>query len=135
MSALQKSKGLNISLWIAQVLLGGMFLMAGITKSTTPVEQLYVSYPWTKEVSEGMVRFIGISELLAAIGLLLPSILRIKPVLTPIAALGLVLIMLLAMGYHIKHAEYAVIGFNLVLGAIAVFIAWGRFKKAPIIAR
>lgn len=79
-----------------------------------------------------MVRFIGISELLGGIGLLFPSILRIKPILTPLAALGLFIVMVLALAYHIYKGENNLLGINLILGAIALFIGWGRYKKVPI---
>ncbi|PIB39168.1 hypothetical protein BFP75_12930 [Maribacter sp. 4G9] len=123
---------MNIALWVAQVLLAAMFLMAGIMKATQPIEELSQSMTWVNDFSAGMVRFIGISELLGGIGLLLPALLRIKPIFTPLAALGLFIIMVLAFIYHISNAEYQALGINLILGAIAVFIAWGRYKKAPI---
>jgi len=128
----KNNKTLNIALWVAQVLLAAMFLMAGIMKATQPIEELSQSMTWVNDFSAGMVRFIGISELLGGIGLLLPALLRIKPILTPLAALGLFIIMVLAFIYHISNAEYQALGINLILGAIAVFIAWGRYKKAPI---
>ena len=128
----KNNKTLNIALWVAQVLLAAMFLMAGIMKATQPIEELSQSMTWVNDFSAGMVRFIGISELLGGIGLLLPALLRIKPIFTPLAALGLFIIMVLAFIYHISNAEYQALGINLILGAIAVFIAWGRYKKAPI---
>ncbi|HYF03620.1 MAG TPA: DoxX family protein [Patescibacteria group bacterium] len=131
----QPSKALNITLWIAQVLLGGMFLMTGFMKLATPMADLATSLPWTTDFPEAMVRFIGIAEVLGGLGLLLPSILRIKPVLTPLAALGLATVMVLAMGLHLMRGESQMIVMNLILAAIAVFIAWGRFKKAPIASR
>lgn len=129
------SKALNISLWIAQITLAIMFLMAGITKSIQPIEQLGASMPWVNEVPAGLVRFIGISELLGGIGLLLPALLRIKPILTPLAALGLFTVMVLAFVYHIAKGEYEALGFNVILGGIALFIAWGRYKKVPIASK
>ena len=131
----QPSKALNITLWIAQVLLGGMFLMSGFMKLSSPMADMATSMPWTTALPEAMVRFIGLAELLGGIGLLLPSILRIKPVLTPLAAVGLATIMVLATGFHLMRGETSVIVMNLILAAIAVFIAWGRFKKAPIAGR
>ncbi len=131
----KKSKGLNITLWIVQVLLAAMFLIAGIMKSSMPMEQLYVSMAWTKDVPMGLVRFIGISELLGAIGLLLPSILRIKPVLTPVAASALIVVLVLAIFFHISRGEANIIGMHIVLILVALFVAWGRFKKVPIRAK
>jgi len=126
------SKALHISLWIAQVILAAVFLMAGVIKSTQPIEQLGASMSWVNDFSAGMVRFIGISELLGGIGLLLPALLRIKPVLTPLAALGLFTVMVFALVYHITKGEYESLGMNVILGATAFFIAWGRYKKVPI---
>ena len=129
------SKALNITLWITQVLLAAMFLMAGVTKLTQPVENLAQMLPWTTQVPEALVRFIGLAELLGAVGLILPSLLRIKPQLTAWAATGIAIIMLLATLFHISRGETAVIGMNILIALLAAFIAWGRFKKAPIPAK
>ena len=131
----QRSKALHISLWIAQVLLAAMFLMSGFMKVSQPIDQLSKMLPWTAQVSEGLVRFIGVAEILGALGLILPSLLRIQPKLTPIAAVGLTLVMLFAAAFHISRGETPAIGMNFVLIALAAFVAWGRFKKAPIAAK
>jgi len=128
----QQNKTLNAVLWIAQVVLAAIFLMAGIMKSTTPINELSQKLNWVSEDNKLLVRFIGICELLGAIGLILPSLLRIKPILTPIAALGFLTIMILAMLFHIVRGEYDVLPVNILFGAIALFIAWGRYKKVPI---
>ncbi len=130
--ATQNPKALEISLWVAQGLLAVMFLMAGAMKSTQPIEALAASLPWVTEVPAALVRFIGISELLGAIGLILPSVLRIQPKLTVYAAIGIAAVMLFALIFHITKGEFSVIGMNIILGLIAVFVAWGRTKKAPI---
>ncbi|MCI4670535.1 MAG: DoxX family protein [Bacteroidia bacterium] len=133
MSAEQKpSKGLNIALWIIQSLLAIMFIMAGVMKSFQPIEQLATSLPWVADASIFLVRFIGISELLGGIGLLLPSILKIQPKLTGFAAIGILIIMILAAAYHGMRGEFEAIGMNVVIGALAGFVAWGRLYKAPI---
>lgn len=129
------SRGLHIGLWVAQVLLALPFLMAGLAKATTPVEELLPQMPWIASSGEALLRFIGVSELLGALGLILPAATRIKPFLTPLAAIGLAVIMVLAMGLHAVRGEFAAIGFNAILGGIAAFIAWGRLKKAPIAPR
>jgi putative oxidoreductase len=130
-----RPKALHIILWIAQVILGGMFIMAGMMKSTQPIIDLSKSVPWTANVPVSLVRFIGVSELLGGIGLILPSLLRIKPILTPIAAIGIFLIMVFALVYHVMNREMNVIGINVAFGLVAAFIAWGRLKKAPIYPR
>lgn len=129
------NKTMNIALWVAQILLGAMFIMAGAMKTFQPVEALAESLPWVTSTSAALVKFIGISELLGGIGLLLPSLLRIKPNLTVWAAIGLAVVMILAAGFHASRGEYSAIGMNLTLMAIAAFIAWGRSKKAPILAK
>ena len=132
----QKSnKAINIALWIAQGLLAVMFIMAGIMKATQPIEAIAESLPWVTSTPLGLVRFIGISELLGGLGLLIPSIFRFKPFFTVWAALGLALIMVLAAGFHASRGEFPYIGMNVVLIGIALFIVWGRSKKAPILSK
>ena len=131
----QRSKALHITLWIAQVLLAAMFLMSGLMKVSQPIDQLSKMLPWASQVPEALVRFIGVAEVLGAVGLILPSLLRIQPKLTPIAAVGLALVMLFAVVFHISRGETPMIGMNFILIAIAAFIAWGRFKKAPIASK
>ena len=126
------SKALNIILWIAQVLLAGMFIMSGFMKVAQPIEELSKMLPWASQVPAGLVRFIGISELLGGLGLILPALLRIKPILTAWAAVGLATVMIFASIFHATRGEFSAIGMNIILALIAAFIAWGRFKKAPI---
>ena len=128
----QRSKALHITLWIAQVILAAMFLISGFMKVAQPIDQLSKMLPWAAQVPEALVRFIGVAEVLGAVGLILPSLFRIQPKLTPVAAVGLALVMLFAVAFHISRGETPVIGMNFVLIAIAAFIAWGLFKKAPI---
>ena len=131
----RSSKAIHILLWVAQAVLAAMFLMAGAMKSTQPIEKLSQMMPWAGQIPEALVRFIGVSELLGAIGLLLPALLRIKPNLTPLAAVGLATIQLFAAAFHISRGETSVIGMNIALFLVAAFIAWGRFKKEPIQAK
>lgn len=129
------TKGLHIGLWVAQGLLAAAFLMAGGMKVSAPIDQLQAQMPWVTGAMGSAVRFIGVVELLGALGLILPAATRILPKLTPLAASGLLTVMVLASGTHISRGEYPMIVANLVLGGLAAFIAWGRFKKAPIAAR
>lgn len=131
----KNNKAINIVLWIAQGLLAAMFVMAGIMKATQPLEVLAESLPWVTSTPLGLVRFIGISELLGGLGLLIPTIFRFKPFLTVWAALGLGLVMVFAAVFHASRGEFSNIGMNAVLLGIALFIAWGRSKKAPILAK
>jgi hypothetical protein len=118
---------MNVLLWILQIVLAAMFAMAGVAKSTQPKEKLAARLPWVEDFSPGTVRFIGVVELLAAIGLVAPAATGIVPVLTPLAATGLAIVMVLAMNTHRRRREPGGIAFNTVLFAVAVVIAWGRF--------
>ncbi|MBL7899698.1 MAG: DoxX family protein [Crocinitomicaceae bacterium] len=134
MTEQKKSKGLHIGLWVVQILLALAFGMAGFMKLTAPLDQLAASgMSFVTEYSSGMVKFIGATELLAALGLILPAALRILPVLTPLAAVGLAVVMVLAANYHISHSEPFIP--NIVFLVLALFVAWGRFKKAPVAAK
>ena len=81
------------------------------------------------------MRFIGLSEIAGAIGLVLPALTRIKPILTAWAAVGLTTIMVLAMIMHAVRGELGALPMNAVLGGMAAFVAWGRFRWAPIAPR
>jgi uncharacterized membrane protein YphA (DoxX/SURF4 family) len=114
-------------LWILHGLLAAMFLMAGVMKSTQPREKLIKQFPWVKDVSTPLVRFIGVAELAGALGLILPAATGIATVLTPIAAACLALVMVLAMVLHFRRKEPQAIAFNVLLLIAAVVIAWGCF--------
>jgi uncharacterized membrane protein YphA (DoxX/SURF4 family) len=119
---------MNIALWVIQVILAAMFLMAGVSKSTQPITKLVKTATWADRFPVSTVRFIGIIEFLAAIGLILPWALKILPVLTPLSAMGILLVMFLAILHHAKHKESKAIGFNAVLLLLAAFVAYGRFN-------
>ncbi|MFM7850999.1 MAG: DoxX family protein [Flammeovirgaceae bacterium] len=129
------SRAMHISLWVVQVLLAAMFLLSGCMKVSMPIEKLSTMLPWATSVPAILVRFIGLSELFGGLGLLLPSMLRIKPALTAWAGLGLATIMLLAIPFHISRGETPMIGMNAIFMLLALFVAWGRWKKAPIQAK
>jgi putative oxidoreductase len=107
------SKGLHIALWIAQVLLALAFGMAGAMKTFTPIDELVKNMPWVSSAPL-LPRFIGLAELCGALGMVLPSVTRIRPVLTPLAALGLLIIMVLATGMHIVRGELHAVPVNIL---------------------
>ena len=125
-------KAMNISLWIVQILLAVMFGMSGGMKLMTPIDALAQQLGWPGAVPELLVRFIGLSEVAGALGLILPSLTRIRPSLTALAAAGLVVVMVLAAAFHLTRGEIQALPINLMLGGLAAFVAWGRTKKAPI---
>jgi hypothetical protein len=116
-------------------LLGLAFASGGFMKATQPIAELAQKMVWPGAVPEGLVRFIGVSELLGGVGLILPAATRIMPALAALAGAGLALVMLLALGFHATRGEMHALPINFVLGGLAAFVAWGRSKKAPIVAR
>jgi uncharacterized membrane protein YphA (DoxX/SURF4 family) len=126
---------LHIALWIVQVLLALAFGMAGFMKLTAPVAELAQKMIWPGAVPPALVRFIGASELLGAIGLVLPAATRIRPGLTALAGAGLTLVMVLAAVFHLSRGEAKMLPINLVIGGLAAFVAWGRARRAPIAPR
>lgn len=130
----KRPKALHIILWVVQGLLAFAFAMAGFAKVGTPISQLAEDgMSFVNHFPAGVVKFIGTSEMLAAIGLILPAALRIKPVLTPLAALGIAVVMISATTYHITHGEPFM--HTAILLLLALFVAWGRYKKAPILPK
>lgn len=128
-------RGLNAALWTTQVVLAALFGMAGVMKSTTPLPELAKTLAWAADVPGPLVRFIGAAELAGAIGLLLPALFRVRPGLTPLAGIGLSIVMVLAAGFHVMRGEFALVGMPIVLGALAAFVAWGRLRAVPIATR
>jgi len=118
---------MNVVLWIVAGLLAVAFLGAGLTKLTQPKEKLAVTMGWVEDFAPGTVRLIGALEVLAAVGLILPAALDVVPVLVPLAAVGLVALMIGAVLTHARRREIPLIGVNLVLLALAALVVWGRF--------
>lgn len=126
----------TIGLWVAQVVLALLFGAAGFMKLFQPIETLSAMMAWVPVTPEWLVRFIGFVEIAGALGMILPAATRILPFLTPLAALGFVVIQVLAIGLHAVRGETAMsLPLNLVLLALSLFVLWGRFRKAPISPR
>lgn len=120
---------MNLTYWILQGLLAFAMAMAGMRKTTQGKEKLSADprMAWIEDFSDSTVRGIGVLEVAGAAGLILPWALDIAPALTPIAAVGLALVMAGAAITHLRRGETALMVPNLVLGAIAIVIAIGRF--------
>jgi uncharacterized membrane protein YphA (DoxX/SURF4 family) len=119
---------MNIALWIVAALLAAAMLAAGLMKSLQPKEKLIASgLGWVEDFPLPLVRFIGVAEVLAAIGLILPPLLDIATIFVPLAATGLVLMMIGAIVVHARRKEYQALPVNIVLLLLAAFVAWGRF--------
>jgi putative oxidoreductase len=123
-------------LWVLQVLLGLAFVAAGFPKLIQPYAELAQQMAWVSDVPEGLVRFIGVAEVLGGLGLILPAATRILPWwLTPVAAAGLALDMLLATLVHLVRGEVGNAVVTLLLGLLAALVAYGRWRMVPILAR
>jgi uncharacterized membrane protein YphA (DoxX/SURF4 family) len=119
---------MNIALWIAAGVLAVAFLAAGGLKLSQPREKMLERQRWVEDFSDAQVRTIGGLEVLGAIGVIVPGILKIVPILVPLAATGLAITMIGAIIVHARRGEAKEsLVANLVLLALAVFVAWGRF--------
>jgi uncharacterized membrane protein YphA (DoxX/SURF4 family) len=128
----QSSKGLNISLWIAQGLLALTFAGTGVWKLTTPIPELAEKMPWMGQESPRLLYATAVFDLLGGIGIFLPSFTRIKPGLTVLAAVGCAALMGSAIVFHFSRGEALNTPFNFLLVALSLFVAWGRWSKAAI---
>jgi hypothetical protein len=119
---------MNVALWIVQGVLAAFFGAGGVVKATRDRKRLFDDgMTWVEDFSAGGVKAIAVLELLAAIGLILPAVTGIAPVLTPMAAVGLGLLMAGAAVVHFRRGEIPYIGVTLALMAVALLVAWGRF--------
>jgi uncharacterized membrane protein YphA (DoxX/SURF4 family) len=119
---------MNIALWVAAGMLAMAFLAAGSIKLSRPREKLKERMAWVEDFSDAQVRTIGGLEVLGAIGVVVPGILKVVPILVPLAATGLALTMIGAIVVHARRGEIKdSLVANLVLLVLAVFVAWGRF--------
>ncbi len=130
-SSKPKTRVLNIVLWAVQILLALSYLTAGYQKAFRPFDAIVQTIFWVAYVPHALVRFIGVSELLGAIGLVVPAVTRIQPRLTTMAAAGLTLIMASATIMHTVRGEYIALPTTLVLFCLAAFVTYGRWKLVP----
>ena len=120
---------MTYALWIVQGLLALLFLFAGGVKLVLPLEKL--TGPMPVPLPGWFLRFIGVAEVLGGIGLILPGLLRIRPGLIPLAAAGLVVIMIGATVLTLLSGDVAPALIPLVAGLLAAFVAYGRWRLAP----
>ena len=123
-----EGRRVNTVLWIVQGLLAIVYLVAGGSKLVMSIEEM------TKDVAlpGAFLRFLGVSEVLGAVGLILPGLLGIRPGLTPLAAAGLVLIMIGATVITMATMGVVMALIPLVVGLLAAFVAYGRWRLAPL---
>lgn len=119
---------MNVLLWVLQVVLALVFAAAGSLKLAKPRAQVAEALGgWVDEFPAPLLKPLGLVEILAAIGLVLPPAVDTLPDLTPVAASGLVAVMVGAVVTHARRSEYPNVGVNLALAAMAITVAWGRF--------
>jgi len=125
-------RAVHVTLWIVQLLLAAVFLLVGYTHAAAPIAVAIQRAPWVADLPVALVRFIGAAEIAGALGLLLPAATRVRPMLTPVAAVGLTTMMALAIPFHLMRGEASAVVLNLGLGSLAVLVALGRTRWAPI---
>jgi len=130
----KNSKVLNIFLWISQGLIAMTLIWAAYAKLLQPIEETAKMLPWALD-NPGLLTFTGIIDLLGGIGIILPAALKIQPKLSVFAAYGTMVLMVAASIFHISRGESSLIGMNIFFLALAVFVVWGRTKKAPIVSK
>lgn len=123
---------MNVTLWIIAAVLAALFLASGTTKLTRPREKLVAATPALDGFGPGAITAIGLLEILAATGLVVPGVVDIAPVLVPLAAVGLALLMAGAMVVHGRRREAQGVAVTLVLLALAAVVAWGRLGPYPV---
>jgi uncharacterized membrane protein YphA (DoxX/SURF4 family) len=125
---------MRAALWTLQIVLAVVFGAAGLMKLVVPIATLAAQDPWIGD-APGLIHFIGVAEIAGAIGVIVPAATRILPLLTPLAAAGLTAIMILATAFNASRGDWWSIALTVPLGALAAFVAWGRFRRAPIASR
>lgn len=119
---------MNVLLWVIQILLGGLFLFAGITKLVMPIEELTRQVP----LPGALIRFVAVAEALGGLGLILPGLFKIRPGLTPLAAAGLIVIMVGAVVITILTGGGVTALVPLVVGILLAFVAYARWRVVPL---
>ena len=121
---------MNVALWATQALLALIFVQSGARKLLRSDAQTRAVY-WVGDTPVLVVRGLGVLELLGALGLLLPGLTGLLPWLTPLAAVGLAALMLGAAWVNVRARRYLLLAANVILMALAAFVAYGRLVLVP----
>lgn len=124
---------MDIAAWIIQILLALAFALAGWQKIVTPTEKFPEAMVVTRNLSVPVRRTVGVLEVAAAVGLILPMLTGILPILTPLAAAGLILTMIGAIFANISARQYSSVGINLVFIVLSAFVIYARFVALPVV--
>lgn len=125
----------DVGLWAAQWVLALTFAGGGLWKLLTPIEEQAEVFPWAGEVAPALLYATAAFDVLGGIGVLAPSLTRIKPGVAVLAALGCVALQASAVAFHVGRGEGSDVTVNVAFAALAAFVAWGRHSRAPITAR
>ncbi|MGW3495477.1 DoxX family protein [Streptomyces sp. NPDC001020] len=127
---------MNVALWVGAGLLAAVALFGGLVKTFVPTRKLAAAQggEWIEDFGFGFVKALGVLEVLAAMGLTLPAVVDIAPVLVPVTAVCWVLLMVGAMITHGRRGESKLVAVNVVYLALAAFVAWGRFGPESFIS-
>ncbi|MDN3544187.1 DoxX family protein [Kinneretia asaccharophila] len=127
----QPRRLLGAFLWLAQSALAFFLLWGAYMKLGMPLEQAAKMAPWVA-ARPSLAAFTGVVDLLGGLGIVLPALLRIQPRLSVLAAAGIIVLQMLAMGFHLMRGEALVLPMNLMLLALAAFVLWGRTRALPL---
>ena len=130
----KQSKALNVLLWISQGIIALTLIWAAYAKLLQPIEETAKMLPWALD-NPKLLTFTGIIDLLGGIGIIVPAALKIQPKLSVYAAYGTIVLMIAASIFHVSRGESSLIGMNIFFLMLAVFVVWGRTKKAPILPK
>ena len=122
----QHSKSVIIALWVTQIILAVCFIWGAAMKLFLPIEKLSAMWPWAGEICPVLVRTTGVLDLLAGIGIIIPTIFRIYSKIVTLTAIGIIILMFSASIFHICRGEASQIGINIFIAVLATFVFWGR---------
>lgn len=125
-------RGIDVGLWVGQGLLALTFVGTATWKLATPIDELAAMIPWAGQVPPSFLYMTAAFDLLGGVGVLLPSLTRVRPRLTVWAAIGCALLQLSAIAFHLSRGEGSNTPFNGLLVGLSLFVAWGRHRRAPI---
>lgn len=128
----RKERNQKLSFWVAQTILAGVFFLQGVMKLLIPVDALAQTHFWINVAPEWFVKMIGLIEVLAGVGLILPAALQYRPEWSMRAGYGVLLLLVLAATFHVIRQEWSNLPTILILAAIDVYFIWGRLKVEPI---
>ncbi|GGU21116.1 DoxX family protein [Nocardioides albus] len=122
---------MNIALWIVACVFGLAYVIGGTIKLTMPYERYAAKLHWPEDFTPGNVKFMGLVEVLGGIGLVIPALVDVAPILVPIAASGMALYMAGAITERLRRGEHKELVGDLLFLAAMLFVAWGRFGLEP----